>query len=413
MNAADLLLSLVLAASPLAAQTRSAVPGGLPLPDAPLAETVASPGLPVSLEPALGLPLGDASLSTLPQQALSAPRSAPLAAPLHAAAGDKGPGLGARIKKALGLDRPKRPSDRELEKLFDAAVPGSIAVDALNDEHGFTVTAGELLGQYSFISADARREHGVPGSGPMSDLVGVMDRDEEPANRAFLEALGRRAAHDLYSGFKKGRIQAPERPFLPENPLGKGDYWDMASGLNAAGFILLEQKKDTHYHYFDRSPFVTAHLRELAALTGADATVHEADIMTLERPAQPLAVLRTKNAITYVAGFEKKLEEMAGWIAPGGQLVIQNDANPAQHRDLVAFHSELALRLLEEGWDLEYQFAAAGEARYELDTLIFTRPAGPPQPRSREDAEKFWSRFVETGKRLYSRPRGIFIIMGR
>lgn len=230
-----------------------------------------------------------------------------------------------------------------------------------------------------------------------------MDARSDPAARRFLEALGRRRAHELLKREKAlARLREASlasndglpRRHLPRNALGSGDYWDMASGPHAGDYILEELEPGTHYSFFDVSPYVISYLDTLAAAKGADVSAIEADILQLQRPARPLAVLRTKNAIGYVPGFEKKLEEMADWIAPGGRLVVQNDVGPGRLRRVVEGHGPLALRLLEEGWNLESELAYAPEAKHFFDTLIFTRPLGPGSERTAEEAGEIWARYV-------------------
>src|SRR5581483_8475363 len=104
-----------------------------------------------------------------------------------------------------------------------------------------------------------------------------------------------------------------------------------------------------------------------------------------------VAVIRSKNAISYVDGFEKKLEEMVDWIEPGGQLIIQTNwlfgFVTGQHTNVIEKHGPLALRLLQEGWGFEFH---SGAATYAFDTWIFTRPKGAATPRSKEEVEKMW-----------------------
>jgi hypothetical protein len=400
-----LLLSLVLAALPLAAQTKSVIPGGLPLPDAPLTETVGAPGLPVSLEPALALPLVDAPLSALPERSLSVPRSAAVSlAPLHAAP-SRGEGGGEQVS---GRGRSEPPTDAELEKLFDQAAPGSSVVDFFNKNGGFTKIALDGVPRYTFYRIRTGIQ-GTPKPGPEAEFIGVLERDQEPANRRFLEALGRRTAHERHAT-EQNKPSQPSKPALPENPLGSGDFWDMASGMHAGKFMLRELQPGTRYHFFDNSPYVASYLRETLALSGADAEVHEQDVMKLERPARPIAVLRAKNAVAYVDGFEDKIEEMADWIAPGGALVLQNDPDPQQHLSLVHSHGELARRLLREGWELKYEFASSPDSKLRLDTVTLTRPAGKAEPRTPQEADRLWTGFVEAGMQAYAAPRALFIM---
>jgi hypothetical protein len=164
---------------------------------------------------------------------------------------------------------------------------------------------------------------------------------------------------------------------LPPSPIPGGEYWDMAAGMNAQGFIHRELDPGVNYSFFDYSPFVVSYLRTSAELAGAkNASAIEADLLKLTRPAKPLAVLRTKNAAHYVPGFDKKLETMTDWIAPGGQLIIQNDPNPGQRSVIIEKHGPLVRRLIAEGWAFEYGFSGSpGDwGGYALDTITVTRP---------------------------------------
>ncbi|MDO8757088.1 MAG: hypothetical protein Q7J64_03665 [Elusimicrobiota bacterium] len=183
---------------------------------------------------------------------------------------------------------------------------------------------------------------------------------------------------------------------MPPSPIPGGEYWDMAAGMNAQGFIHRELEPGTNYSFFDYSPFVVSYLKTAAELAGAgNAAVVEGDINKLERPAKPLAVLRTKNAVYYVPGFDKKLETMTDWIAPGGQLVIQNDPGAGQRSMIIEKHGPVIRRLLAEGWELEYGFSGrpGKYSNYTLDTLVLTRPklAREKAPAEAEGAWKAYS----------------------
>jgi SAM-dependent methyltransferase len=160
-----------------------------------------------------------------------------------------------------------------------------------------------------------------------------------------------------------------------------------------------ELEPGTHYSFFDHSPFVVSYLQTVAELQGADVSVVEGDIRQLKRPAHPLAVLRTKNAVAYVPDFENKLEEMADWVAPGGRLVLQNDPVDGQRELIIEKHGPLALRLLREGWDLSIEFESQRGAEHSLDTLIFTRPKGAAPTRTAAEAKAAWQRYVAAARK--------------
>lgn len=184
---------------------------------------------------------------------------------------------------------------------------------------------------------------------------------------------------------------------MPPSPIPHGEYWDMAAGMNAQGFIHRELDPNTNYSFFDYSPFVVSYLKTAAELAGKpNAAVVEGDINKLTKPAKPLAVLRTKNAVHYVPGFDKKLEEMADWVAVGGQLIIQNDPNPGQRQLIIDGHGALIRRLLAEGWGIEYGFSGhdGKYGAYALDTLVLTRP-GAGAKRDPIQADVAWKKYAE------------------
>lgn len=303
-------------------------------------------------------------------------------------------------------------ADARLAALFDAAMPGSPAVAALSAHGGFANAVGQVVSQYTFVGEhllESMRHDPMTFFHPqgrtmlraVEDITKVVD-SRAPAARAFQEALGREQA---IAFFKTERAQArgrallarmmgaDERRHMPRNELGSGDYWDMAAGMNAGGFILRELEPGTRYSFFDYSPFVVSYLKTLASLSGSDAQVVEADLHGLKKPEKPLAVLRSKNAVAYVKGFEKKLATMTDWIAPGGRLILQNDPMPGQRDLILEKHGPLALRLLEEGWDFSFEFTSARGSEHALDTLIFTRPRVDGVHRSRNEARAMWERY--------------------
>ena len=387
----------------------------------------AAPAFALSAAPALAAPAPAAALAPVPAFApalAAAPALAPAAAPALAT-----PRLAPVFAAAAGPERPSAPSaaasadvptDAQLAALFDAARPGSPAVATLNRQGGFGAAAGQIIHQYTFINehllASVRSSPEVMFAPDgrqvlksIEDLVAVADA-RDPAARSFLQALGRRQAADFVrqqaleakiraSGFLNRRGDgAAERRHMPRNDLGTGDYWDMAAGMNAGGFILRELEPGTRYSFFDFSPYVVSYLNAVAAHKGADAAAIEADILKLKRPERPLAGLRTKNAVAYVPGFEKKLSEMADWVAPGGRLVIQNDPMAGQRRLIVEKHGALARRLIEEGWNFTFEFASSRTAEHGLDTLIFTRPKGGDLHRSPDETRELWGRYLAAVK---------------
>ncbi|HXT01531.1 MAG TPA: hypothetical protein VN915_12715 [Elusimicrobiota bacterium] len=431
-RAAVLLLSLLALGRTAAAQVE--VRPTAVIPSAPPAAALAAP---ISLNavptfaapaaPAFAVPISAAALS--PSPALAAVPAAgsaiaPAAAPSPALAS---PTLSQAFAAAAGPERPSAPSgaasahaptDAELAALFDAARPGSQAVATLSSQGSFGAAAGQIVHRYTFVGDHLlhgmRFSPGVMFSREgrqtyraIEDLVSVAD-SRDAASRGFLEALGRRQAADFVrQEAQEGKFReflsrnmgaAAPRRHMPRNDLGSGDYWDMAAGMNAGGFILRELEPGTRYSFFDFSPYVVSYLNAVAAHKGADAAAIEADILKLRRPERPLAVLRSKNAVAYVPGFEKKLSEMAGWVAPGGRLVLQNDPNPAQRGLIIEKHGPLARRLIEEGWDFQFEFASSRTAQHDLDTLIFTRPKTDGVHRSADETRELWGRYLAAVK---------------
>lgn len=293
------------------------------------------------------------------------------------------PGSAPEDRRSSGLSPP---TDAEITAAYRAANPKSKAVETFGPN--FVAAAAQAIQQYTFMgSYFLQNLKGQPREvyHAASELVATHDKREDPASRRFLELLGRVQAFvdhgqerliAMKIAMMKRLGQEPPRN-LPPSPIPGGEYWDMAAGMNAQGFIHRELEPGTNYTFFDYSPFVVSYLKTAAALAGAaNASVVEADLLQLSRPDKPLAVLRTKNAVHYVPGFDKKLEVMADWIAPGGQLVIQNDPNPAQRGMIIEKHGPLIRRLIAEGWEFEYGFSGSpgNWGGYALDTIILTRP---------------------------------------
>ena len=423
-RAARLLLVFLAVPGLAVAQVSARAPAAIPAAPLPIAVAIpaapnavsfsatslnAAPFAAPALLPAAAAPAGSAAVP-----------DAPALAALPAAAPGEGPSgeLAAKAAGDAAFDGASVPTDAEIAALYAAARPGSRTIATLGKRGGFAGVANDLVMHYTFDweLVDVLRES-PEAFGPdgrryikaVKELTAVADARDDPAARRFLQALGRRtAARYLADEALRARSQAAgfasrrdgvERRSLPRNDLGSGDYWDMASGVNAGDFILHELEPGTRYSFFDRSPFVASFLSAVSASKGAAAVAIEADVMTLKRPARPLAVLRTKNAVVYVPGFEDKLTEMAEWIAPGGSLAIQNDPESGQREDIVNKHAALARSLIARGWSFRFEFTSARGAEHALDTLIFTRPKGAPVPRSPAEARETWERYVSAVER--------------
>ncbi|MDP3542115.1 MAG: hypothetical protein Q8T11_06545 [Elusimicrobiota bacterium] len=311
------------------------------------------------------------------------------------------PGSAPESRRSSGLSPP---TDGELVSAYREANPKSKAVETFGRD--FVGMAAEAVQKYTFMGnyfLEGLRSQPREIYRAASDFVSTHDKREDAAARRFMELLGR------WKGFQDHlqermiamRIAMLERMGqtvprnLPPSPIPGGEYWDMAAGMNAQGFIHRELDPGTNYAFFDYSPFVVSYLKTAAELTGAkNASAVEADLLQLKRPAKPLAVLRTKNAAYYVPGFDKKLETMTDWIAPGGQLIIQNDPNPGQRSMIIEKHGPLVRRLIAEGWAFEYGFSGSpgNWGGYALDTITLTRPKLAFE-KTAVEAAKEWSSY--------------------
>ncbi len=338
-----------------------------------------------------------------------------------ASIGDGGPvtpGSQSDPNRASGLSPP---TDREIVAAWKEARPQSKALNTFGGD--FVGVAAEIAQKYTFMGEHFLGQMDPRGRGPMdfhgravyrsaADLVEAHDDRSDPAAVGFMKLLGRWMAFNDSAREERNALQLKmaqaagmrvrgHRPHLPPSPIEGGEYWDMAAGMNALGFIHNELDPKTSYSFFDYSPFVASYLETAARIAGKpNAKVVEGDIGALAKPAKPVAVLRTKNAVHYVPGFDRKLEEMAGWIAEGGQLVIQNDPNPGQRGMILEKHGPLIRRLLAEGWGIEYGFSGRpGKfSNYALDTLILSRPKGAARPRDAAAAGSIWIEYVRTVK---------------
>jgi hypothetical protein len=443
--AALLLATTVLLPAPAGAQVRSGavLEAGLtspaPLPALSPATVTLAPAAPsaLALSPSLAAPAPAIVVPAIAAAAAAAtPKLAPaaLAAIKPAAAKPEKPGSDQARAAATALfdgsgpstpaigdgpSVPGSPSDparasglspptaAELARAYREARPKSKAVETFGRD--FADAAAEVVQKYTFLGDHFLQQMNPRGRGPLdfqgravyraaADLIEAHDDRGHAPSREFMRLLGRsyafkdhvreRAMAAKLAIMKSLGLPSPA-PHLPPSPIPGGEYWDMAAGMNALGFIHREIDATTKYSFFDYSPFVVSYLKTAAELAGAkNAEVVEADLNSLTKPAKALAVLRTKNAVNYVPGFDKKLEEMADWIAPKGQLVIQNDPNPNQRAMIVEKHGPLIRRLISEGWELEYGFSQRpGKfSRYALDTLILTRPTLAWEKTSEETA---------------------------
>lgn len=311
------------------------------------------------------------------------------------------PGSAPESRRSSGLSPP---SGGELVAAYRAASPESKAVETFGRD--FVGMAAEAVKKYTFMGSyflEGVKSAPVEIYRAASEFVSTHDKRDDADARRFMELLGRWNAFQDHAQERMiamkiammKRMGGTVPRNLPPSPIPGGEYWDMAAGMNAQGFIHRELEPNTNYSFIDYSPFVVSYLKTSAELAGAkNAAVVEADLLQLQRPAKPLAVLRTKNAVHYVPGFDKKLETMTDWIARGGQLVIQNDPNPGQRSVIIEKHGPLVRRLIAEGWAFEYGFSGSPGVwgGYALDTITLTRPALAFEKTAAE-AAKEWSSY--------------------
>lgn len=325
--------------------------------------------------------------------------------------GPSAPASAPEDRRSSGLSPP---TDAEITAAYRAANPKSKAVETFGPN--FVAAAAQALQKYTFMGSyflQALKEQPRAVYHAASELVATHDKRDDPASRRFLELVGRLQAFGDHAqerliamkiAMMRRMGQEPARN-MPPSPIPGGEYWDMAAGMNAQGFIHRELDPRTKYTFFDYSPFVVSYLKTAAELAGAgNAAVVEADLLQLTRPEKPLAVLRTKNAVHYVPGFDKKLETMTDWIAPGGQLVIQNDPNPNQRGMIIEKHGPLIRRLIAEGWEFEYGFSGSpgNWGGYALDTITLTRPKAAV-PAGIQEAERQFSSYERAVQYLEKR----------
>lgn len=297
-----------------------------------------------------------------------------------------------------------KPTDSELAQAYSLAAPKGKTL-AATGSRDLVPAAADIVQKYTFMGGHFLEQiRGNPRAiiEAAQELVALHDDRGDVAARRFMTLLGRWIAYNDHAQSKAMAIMRRGRsvPHVPPALPGETEYWDMAAGMNAQGYIDREIDATTHYSFFDYSPMVVEYLRTAARLRGrGNVSVVEGDIGALPKPVKPIGVLRTKNAVNYVPGFAAKLEEMVDWIQPGGRLIIQNDPNPGQRGAIREKHGPLIRRLLEQGWAIEYGWAGyPGKwGDYGFDTLVLTKPKSPSE---RTDAGKPWRDYVAAMKRV-------------
>lgn len=216
-------------------------------------------------------------------------------------------------------------------------------------------------------------------------IVDLAERDDE-AGRRFASALGREQARQDFPNAMANRFHDG----LPANPLPGGEYWDLAAGPNAMGHMAGQRDPKTTYVFFDRSAFVVSYLetgRQMLANAGVkmdNVKIVQVDLRKLGAPKTAPSVIRWKNVHTYVSGYEKRMEEIAGWLAPGGRLILENDPGVGQRITNLKLLGPIVNRMIAEGWAFDFQPLGRGD----LETMTLTKPAAPLSAQARRDAHR-------------------------
>lgn len=300
------------------------------------------------------------------------------------------------------LRRRPPPSHPSIRALFLAANPGSEAPAVLDDYH---ISLEELAVDWAYHESSAPGDGSAEGSAPwyagpslvgaLREMLETLRRSGDSAAEAFVSAAARVRARVQVRNYPAD-ILAPFR--WPAPPFKGGEYWDLASGPNAAEWIRAGLDPDTHYRLFDDAAYATAFLREAVALGRANGeiaarvTVERADVRALAPPSAPLAAIRAKNVHGYVPGGAEALERMTEWIAEGGQLILQNYPQPGHRRSEIEELGPMIGRLIERGWVLERREPGPYDPEFThvvAYTLSFTKPrADLSAPVRRERAER-------------------------
>jgi hypothetical protein len=203
----------------------------------------------------------------------------------------------------------------------------------------------------------------------LAKLVSLHESGDAKAARYF-EYLGRKRAE--YEG-ASNLIDRKDKVFPPPPKDIQGEYWEMGAGASSLGSFASFDPK-THYVLFEKSPFIKGYLDVAIEGKHVNAEAVCIDVRNIQRPSGPIAALRAKNMVSYAPGFEKKLFEMADWIAPGGQIILQSDyrlGHPETFQKmLIEPYGSLIKDLAARGWRFEYYLST----KYGHPTIILTRP---------------------------------------
>ena len=207
------------------------------------------------------------------------------------------------------------------------------------------------------------------------------ETEENPRARRWVENLAKYKARLDYKDFSGSPMKMQDIAFLA-NPLEGGQYWDLAAGPHAASLMRNGLSPNTKYVLFDISPFVVAYLKETRRLMIEAGVPHaenieivEQDLTKLTAPKEQISVIRGKNVYAYVPGFEKRFEELASWLAEGGQLVIPMDRSTGARMNLIDTLGDFIDQKIAQGWGFEYSFAGEADAHDKgFDHVVLTKP---------------------------------------
>lgn len=238
--------------------------------------------------------------------------------------------------------------------------------------------------QFTNSPSGAKRQAGLLLK-KLIEIHGSPDSD----SRLYFESLGHNVAIGSGRLTDQATTPAGDWPQAPENVAG--EYWDMASGTFAL-WNLEKFKTSRTYRLFDVSPYVGRYLATNARANELNIKVNIEDIRGVRRPSQPIAALRIKNAASYAKGFENKLPELAEWIAPGGQIFIQDTAFPVQFARSVHRFGPHIKTLMSRGWTFHFHDLMQP---YSMYTLKLERPE-KELPVAQGSIDKQWAEFINS-----------------
>ena len=152
------------------------------------------------------------------------------------------------------------PTDAELVSAYRQAAPKSGAVETFGRD--FVGMAAGAVQKYTFMGnyfLEGLKSQPLAIYRAASDFISTHDKREDAPSRRFMQLLGRWNAFQDHAkeqmiamriAMMKRLGQTVPRS-LPPSPIPGGEYWDMAAGMNAQGFIHRELEPGTRYSFFD------------------------------------------------------------------------------------------------------------------------------------------------------------------